>query len=153
RILRGWGLKFFERCSTNALTTVVSSRVFAWLLRDVLRCGVCSEDKALPRLGFNVPVELRRELVRGSCSGDGAVTPVQDGKNLMYEYATVSKALADGTALLLQTVGIVPSIRHRWMNKSKRVAYILRVSGYEQLRALRDVFGDKHRDEIDRILG
>ena len=47
--------------------------------------------------------------------------------------------------LLLQTIGVVPSIRTRWMNKSTQVAYILRVSGYEQLIALKDVFGDKHR--------
>jgi UDPglucose 6-dehydrogenase len=151
-ILAGWGLKFSTRNSTHALTTVVSSRVFAWLLRDVLRCGVCSEDKALPRLGFNVPRPLRAELIRGSFSGDGAVTPVQDGKNLMYEYATVSKPLADGMALLLQTVGVVPSIRKRWMNKSTQPAYIVRVSGYEQLLALREVFGGKHSARIDAIL-
>jgi UDPglucose 6-dehydrogenase len=152
RILSRWGLKFSTRNNTHALTSVVSSRVFAWLLRDVLRCGVCSEDKGLPRLGFNVSRELREELIRGSFSGDGAITPVQDGKNLMFEYATVSKALADGLALLLQTSGVVPSIRKRWMNKSTRPAYIVRVSGYEQMRALRDVFGGKHRGTIDTVL-
>jgi UDPglucose 6-dehydrogenase len=152
RILASWGLKWIERRATNALTTIVSSRVFAWLLRDVLRCGVGSEDKALPRLVFNVAPQLRKELIRGSFSGDGAVTLVQKGKNLMYEYATVSKALADGTALLLQTIGFVPAIRRRWMNKSKHLAYILRISGYDQLLALHDVFGDKHRERIDSIL-
>ncbi|TMD52582.1 MAG: hypothetical protein E6I93_09485, partial [Chloroflexi bacterium] len=75
--------------------------------------------------------ELRLELIRGAFSGDGAVTTVQKGQNLMLEYATVSKALADGMTLLLQTIGVVPSIRTRWMNKSTQVAYILRVSGYE----------------------
>src|SRR6266702_1134112 len=120
RILRLWGLKFIERRGTNALTTMVSSRIFSWLLRDVLRCGTRSEDKALPRLVFNVPPELRLELIRGAFSGDGAVTPVFAGQNLMLEYATVSKVLADGMALLLQTVGVIPSIRTRWMNKSTR---------------------------------
>ena len=102
RILKGWGLKFIERHSTHALTTIVSSRVFAWLLRDVLRCGTASGDKALPRLAFNVPPELRRELLRGAFSGDGAVTTVQAGRNFMLEYGTVSRPLADGLALLLQ---------------------------------------------------
>jgi len=152
RILHRWGLKFIERRGTNALTTIVSSRVFAWLLRDVLRCGTRSEDKALPRLAFNVLPELRLELIRGAFSGDGAVTPVLAGQNLMLEYATVSKALADGMALLLQTIGVIPSIRTRWMNKSKQEAYILRVSGYEQVAALKDVFGDKHRARIESIL-
>jgi UDPglucose 6-dehydrogenase len=71
----------------------------------------------------------------------------------MYEYATVSKRLADGMALLLQSVGVVPSIRTRWMNKSKRPAYLVRVAGYEQLSHLREAFGNKHLEKIDRILG
>jgi UDPglucose 6-dehydrogenase len=152
RILRGFGLKFIERHATNALTTIVSSRIFSWLLHDVLRCGARSEDKALPRLVFNVSPELQRELIRGAFSGDGAVTPVQDGQNLMLEYATVSKELADGMVLLLQTIGVIPSIRTRWMNKSKQEAYILRVSGYEQIATLKDAFGDKHRTRIESIL-
>jgi UDPglucose 6-dehydrogenase len=152
RILKRYGLKFIERRSTHAVTTIVSSRVFAWLIRDVLKCGTRSDDKALPRLAFNVSPELRYELLRGAFSGDGAVTPVQAGKNLMLEYATVSKPLADGLTLLLQTLGVVPSIRTRWMNKSKQPAYILRVSGYSQLDALRGVFGEKHRAQIASVL-
>ncbi len=152
RILRRWGLKYIERHATSALTTIVSSRIFSWLLRDVFRCGTRSEDKALPRLVFNVLPELRLELIRGAFSGDGAVTTVQDGQNLMLEYATVSKVLADGMTLLLQTLGVIPSIRTRWMNKSTQEAYILRVSGYEQIAALKNAFGNKHRARIESIL-
>src|SRR6266699_2054106 len=152
RILRGWGLKFIERRATSALTTMVSSRIFSWLLSDVLLCGTRSENKALPRLAFYVLPGLRRELIRGAFSGDGAVTTVQDGQNLMLEYATVSKALADGLTLLLQTIGVIPSIRIRWMNKSTQVAYILRVSGYEQIVMLKDAFGNKHHAHIESIL-
>jgi UDPglucose 6-dehydrogenase len=152
RILHRWGLKFLERHATHALKTLVSSRIFAWLLRDVLCCGTRSEDKALPHLVFNVSPDLRLELVRGAFSGDGAVTTIQNGQNLMLEYATVSKALADGMVLLLQTLGIVPSIHTRWMNKSTRVAYILRVSGYEQISALKNAFGNKRLAHIESIL-
>ncbi len=152
RILGRWGLKFIERRSTNAASTIVSSRIFAWLLRDVLRCGTRSDNKGLPRLAFNVPHDLRYELLRGAFSGDGAVTTVQSGKNLMLEYATVSKSLADGMAVLLQTLGIVPSIRTRWMNKSRQAAYILRVSGYAQLATLQDVFGEKRHAQIAALL-
>ncbi len=152
RILGRWGLKFIERHSTHAMTTIVSSRILAWMLRDVLKCGTRSSNKALPRLAFNVAPDLRFELVRGAFSGDGAVTPVQGGKNMMLEYATVSKVLADGMALLLQTLGVITSIRTRWMNKSTQPAYILRVSGYAQLAALKDVFGEKRRSEIETTL-
>ncbi|HEX2348017.1 MAG TPA: nucleotide sugar dehydrogenase [Ktedonobacterales bacterium] len=152
RILTRWGLKYSERNGTHALTTLVSSRIFAWLLRDVLKCGVRSEDKALPRLAFNVAPELRHEVIRGALSGDGSVTTVQDGKNLMLEYATVSKALADGLTLLLQSVGVVPSLKSCMMNKSTQPAYILRVSGYEQISALVNAFGGKRREQITRLL-
>ncbi|HCI78346.1 MAG TPA: hypothetical protein DHW02_01495 [Ktedonobacter sp.] len=152
RILQQWGLKFIERNATHALTTTVSSRILAWLLRDVLRCGTRSEDKALPRLVFNVSPELRYELIRGAFSGDGVVTTVQDKQNLMLEYATVSKSLADGMTLLLQTIGIIPSIRTRMMNKSKQQAYILRVSGYEQIAVLKNAFGNKRLAHIEQVL-
>ncbi len=152
RILSGWGLKFSEHNATHATTTLVSSRILAWLLRDILRCGTRSENKALPRMVFNVKPELRHELIRGAFSGDGALTTIQNGQNLMLEYATVSKALADGMTLLLQTLGIIPSMRTRMMNKSTQPAYILRVSGYEQIALLRNVFGEKRRAQIESIL-
>lgn len=152
RIFDRWGLKWIEHRSANAVTTIVSSRIFAWLLRDVLKVGTRSDDKALPRLAFNVAPDLRHELLRGAFSGDGAVTRVQNGRNLMLEYATVSKQLADGMVLLLQSLDIVPSVRQRWMNKSKQQAYILRVSGYAQLALLQDVFGAKHRTTIATVL-
>lgn len=152
RILQGLGLKFITRNATHALTTIVSSRIFAWLLRDILRCGTRSENKALPRLAFNVSSELRLEVIRGAFSGDGSVTTVQNGHNLMLEYATVSKALADGVILLLQTLGIVPSLRQRMMNKSTRLAYIVRVSGYEQISLLEDAFGGKRHEQIVNLL-
>ncbi len=152
RILRRLGLKFLEKVDGKAHSTIVSSRVFAWLLRDVLGCGVRSEDKNLPAFALSAPRAIRMEIARGAFSGDGSVTLLQDGKNLMYEYATVSKSLADGMALLLQSLGVVVSIRQRMMNKSTMPAYILRVSGYDQLLALRDVFGGKHRERIQTVL-
>jgi UDPglucose 6-dehydrogenase len=152
RILHRWGLKFIERNSTHALSIIISSPIFSWLLRDILRCGTRSDNKVLPRLAYNVSPELRLELIRGAFSGDGAVTTVMGGQNLMLEYATVSKVLADGMALLLQTIGIIPSILKRWMNKSTQVAYILRVSGYEQIVALKNAFGNKRLAHIEGIL-
>src|SRR5262249_41744887 len=128
--------------------TTVSSHIFAWLLRDVLRCGTRSEDKALPRLAFNVPAYLRYELVRGAFSGDGSAEMVQHGRNWMLSYATASKALADGMVLLLQTLGVIPSMRTCWMKKSRQPIHLLRVGGYDQIMALKDVFGAKQQARI-----
>jgi UDPglucose 6-dehydrogenase len=152
RILASYGLKFIERNSTHATTTIVSSRIFAWLLRDILKMGTRSDDKALPRLALNVSADLRKALLQVAFSGDGSVTMLQQGKNMMFEYATVSKALADGITLMLQSIGVIPSIRTRMMNKSKQQAYILRVAGYTQMAQLADIFGDKNREKIETVL-
>jgi UDP-glucose 6-dehydrogenase len=90
------------------------------------------------------------DLLRGT--EDGTVTTVQDGQHLSLEYTTVNKTKADGMALLLQTIGVIPSIRTHWMNKATQEAYILRISGYEQVAALKNVFGDKYRAQIESIL-
>jgi UDPglucose 6-dehydrogenase len=147
-----YGLKFITRNSTHATTTIISSRIFAWLLRDVLGCGTRSENKTLPTLAFSVSTEMRFQLIRGAFSGDGSLTTVQGGKNAMLEYATVSKRLADGITLLLQSIGVVPSIRVRMMNKSTQPAYIIRVSGFEQLSQMTHAFGEKRREQLENIL-
>ncbi len=152
RILSRYGLKFLEKSGQNSTSIIVSSRVFAWLIGVYLGCGTHSEDKALPALAFNVPPVFRHEIIRGAFSGDGSLMMLQAGKNARVEYATVSKRLADGIALLLQSVGIISSIKCRWMNKSKRPAYILRVSGYNQVRHLSNAFGGKRHAQIEALL-
>ncbi|BCM89958.1 UDP-glucose 6-dehydrogenase TuaD [Abditibacteriota bacterium] len=152
RILQAWGLKWMESRGPGAVTTVVSSRHLAFLIRDYLNCGTRSENKALPRHVLEAAPELKLELLRGAFSGDGSLTLLQNGRNAMLEYATVSRSLADGLCLLLQSVGIVASVKARRMNKSTQDAFILRVNGKNQLAALRDVFGPVRRAKIDEII-
>jgi UDP-glucose 6-dehydrogenase len=104
---------------------------------------------ALPAASETIHLSLSDLLRR---SDDDAITTVQDGQHLALEYTTANKTQADGMALLLQTIGVIPSIRIHRMNKPTREAYILRVSGYEQIAALKSVFGDKHRSRIESIL-
>jgi UDP-glucose 6-dehydrogenase len=103
---------------------------------------------ALPAVR-NVAPTLRQTLLHDIFSAD---TTVQDGQHLMLEYATTSKALADGMALLLQTIGIIPSISTRQMNKAQQVTYLLQVSDYEQIAALKEVFDHKQRKRIEMLL-
>lgn len=152
RILRRYGIRYREKQAGRSHKTIVSSRVLAFLLRDVLKCGTRSEDKQLPKLVFHVDEPLKLAFLRGAWSGDGAITKVQQGQNLIYEYATVSKSLAEGMALLLQSLGIVPSIRRQWMNKSTRQAYTLRISGIQQLERLKEIFEPERQGEIEAVL-
>ena len=152
RILEKLGLKWSEGRGPGAISTVVSSRVFAFLLRDFLGCGTRCENKALPRFAFETSPQNQLELLRGAFSGDGSLTLLQNGRNAMLEYATVSRELADGLALLLQNLGIVCSIRARRMNKSTMDAFILRVNGIANLAQLQSVFGEKRRAQIENLL-
>ncbi|MCS6835989.1 MAG: nucleotide sugar dehydrogenase [Anaerolineae bacterium] len=151
-ILRHYGLKFIVRTKAHTTTIMVSSRVLAWLIRDVLGCGTNPSDKALPNIAFNVSDDLRLELARGAFSGDSALTTIRDGEDSMLEYATTSKRLADGMTLLLQSIGVVPSVCQRMTNKSAHLAYVLRIGGHRQLDRMRNVLADKRRRPIDDLL-
>jgi UDPglucose 6-dehydrogenase len=146
------GMKWSERVATHASTTIISSRIFAFLLRDMLACGTRSEDKTLPTFAYSLTPALRHELIRGAFSGDGSIEPLQNGKNVALVYGTVSKRLADGLALLLQSVGIVSSIKTRWMTKSTMPAYLLVVSGHAQMTQMRDAFGVTKGAKLTQIL-
>ncbi len=152
RILQRYGIRYLEKREGRSHATLISSKPLAYLLRDLLQCGTRSEDKRLPKLVFHVSEPLKLAFLQGAWSGDGAITKLQEGRNLMYEYATVSKPLAEGMALLLQSLGIVPSIRRRWMNKSTQEAYILRISGVEQVERLQALFGAERQIEIQSLL-
>ncbi len=151
-ILNRYGVKYRTKISGQAHNTLVSSRVFAFLLRDLLACGTRSENKRLPNLVLNAAPELKRAFLQGLFSGDGAVTLTQRGRNLFYEYATVSRPLADGVLLLLQSLGVVASLKVKWMNKSKRPAYLVRISGIAQLEQLKGLFGAAKQAEIEKRL-
>jgi len=154
RLLNRYGLKYLSKKVGSSHSTIISSRPLAFLLRDVLGCGTRSDDKRMPKLVLNASEPLKLAFLQGLFSGDGTITPLNQGRHFNYEYATVSKPLADGVILLLQSLGVVPSLRTRWMNKSKQPAYIVRVNGLSQLEYLKGVFGPEKEKEIEaRIAG
>ncbi|MFQ5858236.1 MAG: nucleotide sugar dehydrogenase [Anaerolineae bacterium] len=151
-VLERFGFKFRAQRSGSSHSTIISSKPFAFLLRAVLGCGTCSDDKNLPQFVFNVSPPLKLAFLQGLFSGDGAITLLNQGRNFIYEYATVSKPLADGVVLLLQSLGVVPSLRKRWMNKSRQPAYIVRVNGISQLEYLKGIFGPEKEKQIDALI-
>lgn len=152
RILNRYGIRYLERRSGNSVTIVVSSKVFAFLFRDVLKCGSRSEDKRLPQIAFNVSKRLRFALLQGLFSGDGSISSLNSGRNACLEYATVSKPLADGIILLLHSLGVVASLKTCRMKKSKQLTYIVRVNGLSQMERLISVFGRKKSEVLRKIL-
>mgnify|MGYP005836415305 CR=1 FL=1 len=153
-LLGRYGLRYRTWRAGNAQTISISSRPLAFLLRDVLQAGIRSDNKRLPKLVLNAARPLKLAFLRGLFSGDGSITPLKGGRPLVFEYATVSKPLADGVILLLQSLGIVASLRIRRMNKSRQPAYVVRISGIAQMELLKDVFGPTQRAQIeDRLVG
>lgn len=152
RILRRYGMRFLLKRIGQAYATVISSQPFAFLLRDLLGCGTRSEDKNLPRIIFEVDEKGKLTFLRGLFSGDGSIGKVQRGKNLVFEYATVSRPLADGLTLLLQSLGIVPSLRQCWMKGSTMPTYIVRLNGLAQRESFKDIFGEGKRQTMNAIL-
>ena len=151
-ILQSLEVRFLEKIDGNTWAAIISSSPLAILIRDVLCCGINSNEKRLPKIIFNVNNKLKWEYLRGAWSGDGSISTIQSGRNLMLEYATTSKSLADGMSLLLQSLGIIPSIRRRMMNKSKHLAYILRINGASQIKTMINVFGKKRKLLIENTL-
>lgn len=151
-ILNRYRIRFIEQRTQGTVTIIVSSKVFAFLFRDVLNCGTRSEDKRLPQIAFNVHRPLRHALLQGLFSGDGSISRLNGERNGYLEYATVSKPLADGLVLLLQSLGCVPSLKVCRTRKSKRPAYIVRVNGLAQMERLVDIFGQAKRQAFEMLL-
>jgi UDP-N-acetyl-D-mannosaminuronate dehydrogenase/intein/homing endonuclease len=100
----------------------VSSKLFATLLRDELRCGVRSEDAHAPALLMNGPRPIRRALLAGLLRGDGDVylgkpTSTYRRNNRTYThrnnaisvgYFTSSPVLFQQAMLLLHGDGVIP---------------------------------------------
>ncbi len=100
-----------ERAATVAVT--VSSRLLATVLRDVLRCGSKSHEKAIPMQILTGPVALRRELLRGLFRGDGSVSFPRRGSRVRIAHSTTSRRMHEQLLLLVQSLGVFPTVYRR----------------------------------------
>jgi len=142
-ILENLQIPYSEQVRNNSKTIKVSSKPFVLLLKEYFQTGSDSYNKRVPPQILFGSKEIKREFLKGYLRGDGAITKVNGGKNLYIEFAIASKELAYGLLLLLQSLGIVASIRVKRFNKSKVETYLLRVNGYDQLKELLPLFGSK----------
>ena len=149
RILRRLGIKFMERISGNSYSIIVSSKILSHLFK-VIGVGTNSYDASLPKFLFYLPDDLKWEFIKGLIRGDGSVK-ITNGKHVFVSYATVSRKLAEGLVVLLQSLGIIASIRSKFMNKNKVPAYIIRISGKRQVEKLLPLFGEKSLKYIKLI--
>lgn len=130
----------------------ISSNIFGYLLRDILRCGVDSYSMKIPRRFMSLPKKLKLHLIMGLLRGDGGVDYFC-GKRIYYKndkrynhnfnsatvnYFTISDVLFNQMVLLLQDLGFMPNFKKR--------KNLLNLFGYRQLGELKNMFlGEKAR--------
>lgn len=115
-----------KRRQWKAVEVKVTSRQFAMLLRDVLRCGTRSENVRVPDALLAGSRELHRAVLAGMLRGDGSVYINPTGKctyrkrGQEYEhkrdsvevgYFSSSPELLQQALLLLQGIGVVGQLR------------------------------------------
>ena len=150
------GLRYsiYRSKKDNAQTVKVSSNIFGFLVKDILKCGKDSYDAEVPyRLFYS---KNRVELLKGILRGDGGVkltvknkAYVKNGKKDTHKdvscevsFFSISKKLFHQTILLLQDYGITASY-----DLERPLLYI---HGHENLIKLKDLFLGEKRRKIEK---
>ncbi len=128
----------------------ISSSIFGYLMRDILKCGVNSYTMRIPDRFLLLPKELKLNLLMGILRGDGGVdyanlqrSYFKRGKRYCHHnnsavvnYFTISDILFEQVLLLLQDFGFMPTFKKR--------KNLLNIFGGEQLKRLKTIFlGEK----------
>ena len=75
--------------------------------KNRLKC----EERFIPKILFNTPIEYRYELLAGLIDSDGYLS-----NNTYYEFCSKSKQLADDVYFLSISLGLVPTFSHKTIN-------------------------------------
>jgi hypothetical protein len=155
-LLAGLGVRYSEHRDRrwHSHHVKVSSRPFALLLRDVLRCGTECYSMQIPGCLLEAPEPLRRALLAGLLRGDGDVYLAngphhyrKNGKDYAHRsnactagYFSSSPVLFQQVIRLLHGLEFVPTF--------KRGKPQLRLYGAEALAELEPLFADVKRERL-----
>jgi len=156
-ILEKMGIRFSTYYSKKdkAFHLKISSNVFGYLFRDILKCGVNSYKMRIPDILFSQSKKNQQELLKGMFRGDGGVD-ISIGKrkyfknkkeyyhnscNANINYYSISKVLFQQLIYLLQSQGIIPIFKKR--------DNILLIAGHSQLEKFKDVFIDHKKGKLN----
>jgi phosphoribosylformylglycinamidine synthase subunit PurL len=113
RILRALRIRHSVEDRRSTIAVTVSSRLLAAVFREALCCGSRSHEKAIPMQILTGQVSLRRELLRGLFRGDGSLEFPKRGSRVRVRHSTTSRRLHEQVLLLVQSLGIFPSVFRR----------------------------------------
>jgi UDPglucose 6-dehydrogenase len=151
---RSFGVKTAVHASTTTRQVSISSRLLAAWFEHVLRLGRGAYDHRIPDQIWDAPESHKRALLRGLWDGDGSWSYVNGGPSVVFEYGTVSRALADGMVRLLSDLGIVVRVKVGRVTKSTVDTYWLVISGADQIAEAAWLFPECEQHTIlDSIAG
>jgi len=142
----------------DSYTIKVSSDLFGFLLKDILRCGTNCYNMQIPEIFFDLERPLKVEVLKGLFRGDGGITWFSGNRkyrkgNKLFEhlnnsidvtYFTSSKVLFQQILLFLLNMEIVPKL-------AKREGY-LNINGPDYVSKLRGWFLGEKREKVENYL-
>jgi len=148
KILDCHGIKYSEfkdkGCRTRHIK--VSSRIFGFLLKDVLNCGTDSYNAAVPREVFEMEKERIMQFLSGLLRGDGWVTVSKNSAAIGF--GTCNENLLNEIILLLHQIGIYPSKKTQNAKKQTKPLSVLRIFGSEQVDKIKHILSAADRRKI-----
>ncbi|WP_456374034.1 nucleotide sugar dehydrogenase [Methanocaldococcus sp.] len=145
-ILNKLGIKYIEKIRNGSHSIIISSKILAEIFENVLNCGTNCYNKNIPPQIFKGSKEIKWEFLKGLFRGDGGIVRLNNNKHLNIEFATVSKKLAQSLLILLQSLGIIASVKKCYNNKSTTLTYVIRINGLEQVKKIGKLFGEKWKN-------
>jgi UDPglucose 6-dehydrogenase len=142
------GVKARVAATPTTRTVTISSRILATWWTEYMGLGRNSYEQRLPDLVWERGSDAKWALLSGLWEGDGSWSFVNQGPNVVLEFGTVSRPLADGVARLLSELGAVCSWRRGRTAKSTRQTHWLRVSGAQQVERCIKLIPSRERPAV-----
>jgi len=151
-ILKRLGIRYsiYDDKRWKARHVKVSSRIFGWLLTDVLGCGCNSYSARIPALVFHLDAPLMRAFLSGLLRGDGWVE--HQGHSIRIGFGTCNRTLAEEVCLLLQKLGIVPARNVQNAKRQTKPLQVIKVFGADQVAQLLDLLSPTKRKKLKAAL-
>jgi UDP-glucose 6-dehydrogenase len=150
---RSLGVTTHIRQDATAANVTVSSPILAEAFEHVLQTGPNRDDHRIPDLAWHTSDACRVALLSGLWQGDGSWSLVSGGPSVVFEYATVSRGLADGIVRLLAGLGMVAHLEMARAAESTVQTYRVVVSGAHQVEQMCALLPGDQADRVRRSIG
>ncbi|MBI2546243.1 nucleotide sugar dehydrogenase [Candidatus Woesearchaeota archaeon] len=139
----------FRNPPNNTISISISSRIFAFLLDQILNCGTDSYTSRVPQVVYSANNEQKLQFLSTVFKGDGHITKERNTPAVVYDYGSISRELITGMMTLFHSLSIVPSYKKSISKKSTDYAHFLRVSGRDQIKKLPNFKDASKQKEIE----